>query len=387
MSRSINITSEGQTRVLNVATGVGPKGDPGPIGPIAGAIISATPPENPDDGDGWLDSTTGIVSYWNEAQQVWVAIPPTGETPVDGETTETILEKLQGTAADPERIGAEYLPEIATNAAVNTAIEDNPAATRAAAGLTSALTTVPLSALHAVKIINPTLPNNNFILYARTPGASINGYQFQIAIGGSEIVFTNPSGNLWIATVPNPTLSADLLDAINEADDPFPFYAKPFDNMTGNITLPLTAQTLEGGNNGTAGTLGERKYATISGNVAIFECVQEDPPIWIPACLVSGTTIVSENGSFSLADGADHHFCVIGSAVTSLTINPPLSANIRKGQVVSLVSESDIDTLRFFDFNAAIIGDVVNSILANTVYTWVCVDNIPALTPTFQKLP
>jgi hypothetical protein len=100
--RAITIQQDNATRVLNAQptvitrtltkeTGVGP---PGPAGAIENAvIISETPLIDPVDGQGWLDSTTGIVSYWDATQEVWVALPPTGESEP---TTEAILEALQG---------------------------------------------------------------------------------------------------------------------------------------------------------------------------------------------------------------------------------------------------------------------------------------------------
>jgi hypothetical protein len=139
MSRSVNITSQGQqrilsvtidgqTRVLNVSTGVGPPGPPGSI--ESAVIVSDTAPINPEDGSGWLDSTTGIVSYWDEAQQVWVAIPPTGETSVPVELHAETHATGGTDEISPSDIGALD----ATPAAVQAQLAAEPAEARAAMG-------------------------------------------------------------------------------------------------------------------------------------------------------------------------------------------------------------------------------------------------------------
>jgi len=140
MSRSVNITSQGQqrilsvtidgqTRVLNVSTGVGPPGPPGSI--ESAVIVSDTPPINPEDGSGWLDSTTGIVSYWDEAQQVWVAIPPTGETSVPVELHAETHATGGGDPLAPSDIGAQPAGDYATNTALGGKLDATPLAVQA----------------------------------------------------------------------------------------------------------------------------------------------------------------------------------------------------------------------------------------------------------------
>jgi hypothetical protein len=58
----------------------GPPGLPGADGSGTNVIISSTAPENPVNGQAWLQDTTGIFSIWNEAQQVWV-VPATNPLP------------------------------------------------------------------------------------------------------------------------------------------------------------------------------------------------------------------------------------------------------------------------------------------------------------------
>jgi hypothetical protein len=38
-----------------------------------GTVSSTTAPSQPVDGLGWFDLTTGVLSYWNKSQQIWIA--------------------------------------------------------------------------------------------------------------------------------------------------------------------------------------------------------------------------------------------------------------------------------------------------------------------------
>jgi len=54
------------------------QGIPGPPGPSGTVIVTVddTPPADPVDGAGWLDSSTGILSFWSVDADAWI-VPST----------------------------------------------------------------------------------------------------------------------------------------------------------------------------------------------------------------------------------------------------------------------------------------------------------------------
>jgi hypothetical protein len=95
MATTYKITTGTGSATYKVTTGTGSAtykvttGARGPLGPAGNpTIISPTAPVSPANGQGWLDSSTGILSFWSSSDDAWITStrPPLDAAPAEAIT-------------------------------------------------------------------------------------------------------------------------------------------------------------------------------------------------------------------------------------------------------------------------------------------------------------
>lgn len=376
--------------------------------------IGLTAPAAPENGDLWFDTTTTRLKVYDLATTSWLAgsgggasveidVSPPAIT-ADGQiwydpTTELLYVSYNGVwlpagspgveISDTAPVGVQvgvlwYRPAdgiLAIQHAEGVWVETSGSALY---GTVTNPGTVqgrpPDSAGCAWLYANLTGLRTDLSIVAKTAGTGGNSITFQITnsgvVGSPTAVYTSTSVHV---TIGSTTTSQEIIDLVNAATAS-PVLLYPYGwTAAGSTPASYGPTALTAGVDGDPGRVGLYWVTT---DKTTYVCVQEMPAVWellSKTLKVVETTTTDASLTVTLPSKQDVlYYLTLGSGVTTpnLQISRQVNGgNLMAGQQVSVMSDVELPIYTFaFCTSDLVLGVVTNQLLANTLYSWVCLN-------------